>query len=348
MSEIYWLKDLELALKSANLDSYGVQPVGKPVSLEFYKAWLRDGNHAEMTYLKDHLESKSDVTSLLKTANSLVSVLIPYTPHPKPRQLPLKALKVARYARGEDYHHWFLSQLQSVADSLQKKYPEEEFLCFSDSKPILEKEWAARNNLGWIGKNSLLLHPKLGSLFFIGEIVTSLKSENSAGEFNSPDLCGKCTACVESCPTDAILEDRSLDARKCLAYWNIESKSPAPVEVRKSYEGWIFGCDICQEVCPWNNKVFQKQQPKPAPSHEDLIADLKYILTSSNKKLQKDFKGTPVTRAGGKGLKRSALAIAGGWKLTELKTPIETIDFGNKDLEDMKVWALNEMATSDT
>jgi epoxyqueuosine reductase len=319
MSEFSWQNDLQLALESQNLDVYGIQPISQPVSIEFYKQWLSKGHHAEMSYLKDHADQKADVRKLLQSGNSVISVLAPYSPHPEARKLPVKALKIARYARGDDYHHWLLAKLNAVSENLKQKHPEEEFLCFTDSKPLLEKEWAARNNLGWVGKNSLLLNPKLGSLFFLGEIVTSLKVESALEPFTVPDLCGKCSACIDHCPTDAILDDRSLDARKCLAYWNIEAKSAAPLEIRDKFEGWLFGCDICQDVCPWNNKVIQKEAQAEEPSREDLLQDLLYILHSSNKRLQKDFAGTPVNRAGGKGLKRSALSIIAGWRLKELR-----------------------------
>ena len=345
MSDNSWQDTLNSALKSQGLENYGLTPIATPVSIEFYQNWIDQGHHAEMSYLKDHIEQKSDATSLLKRAKTVISVLAPYEPHPQPIQLPIKAMKVARYARGADYHHWLQEKMQDVANQLKHEYPDEEFLCFTDSKPLLEKEWAAKNNLGWIGKNSLLLNQKLGSLFFLSEIITTMTAEDSQATFSVPDLCGKCTACIEHCPTAAILDDRSLDARKCLAYWNIEAKTPAPKEIRENYEGWLFGCDICQEVCPWNKKVFQKQTEASSSDGLQLQQDLTYILTSSNKRLQKDFAATPLTRAGGKGLKRSALCIIGGWRIASLSETLQSLSFDNEDLESLRKWALDRCQT---
>ena len=347
MSKNSWLEILRASLFEQGLETFGAQPVSPPVSIEFYKEWIRQGHHAEMTYLKNHVPQKSDVKTLLASASTLISVAAPYTPHPKPVELPLKALKVARYAQGEDYHHWFRLKLESAAKVLRDQFPDHEFLCFTDSNPLLEKEWAARGHLGWIGKNSLLLNQRQGSLFFLGEIVTSLKLDDAPVKFEVPDFCGKCTACIDHCPTGAILENRSLDARKCLAFWNIEAKSAPPPELRDQFQGWIFGCDICQEVCPWNQKVFRQVEPTPVFDHSQVIEDLRYILRSSNRRLQRDFGATPIRRAGGKGLKRTALCIVGGWKLQELKPDLLELRFDDEPLESLREWALEQIKTSE-
>ena len=305
---------------------YGCTPLKTPVSLSLYEDWLNAGHHATMDYLERHLPVKRDLRFLAAKARSAIVVAKGYLPHPYPSEKTL-ALRTALYASGQDYHLEFRRELESLAGSLKADFSREEFLCFTDSAPILERDLAAQAGLGWVGKNSCLIHPQKGSLFFIGEILTSL---DLAGPTNTiADFCGTCDRCIRACPTQALEAPRVLNANKCISYWTIEAKSAAPEPLRAKFGDWFFGCDICQTVCPWNEKVFGKEVMQ-ALSYEqsgipaaDLIPDLRWILTQSNKSLSNTFKAMPYSRARAKGLKRNAFYVIGNRQIRELRGEVE-------------------------
>ena len=220
------------------------------------------------------------------------------------------------------------------------------FLAMTDSTPILERDLAYRAGLGWVGKNTCLIHPKKGSLFFLGEIITSLNIESPLTPVH--DFCGTCTRCMDICPTQALISPRKMDARKCIAYLTIESRDIPPEELRKPIGDWLFGCDLCQTVCPWNQKVFKNeletQELLSLSSEEEKlqVEDLRYLLTSSGKKLEKDFFGTAYSRAGSFGLKRNALIVAANRNLKELTPEIEALSTHPK-LGPLAEWALTQL-----
>ena len=296
-----------------------------------------------MEYLEDHSELKENPQKLAPRAQSALVFTKNYLPHPYPLEPPIKALKTALYSQGKDYHLEFLKTLQRLSQKLKKHLPEEEFLAFTDSSPVLERDLAQKAGLGWVGKNTCLIHPKRGSLFFIGEIYTSLKLEFFE-EQKIPFHCGSCTRCLEACPTEALVEPFKLDARKCISYWTIEAKKQAPEFLRQKIGDWFFGCDICQTVCPWNQKVFKPhllESKKPHP--ELLIEDLRFLLTASHKKLQKAFKGSALSRAGPKGLKRNALIVIGNLKLKVLKPEVMKVS-EHKDFTELAQWTLEKIS----
>ena len=274
-----------------------------------------------MNYLKEHLPQKEQPSRLLKSARQAIVFAVPYT-HPRfeDKTFPLTHLKVAKYARGSDYHFWLREKARQMCADLKHLFPDEDFAGFTDSSPIMERDLAYRAGLGWFGKNSCILSRTHGSFFLLAEIYTSLSFDETVSTL--PDHCGTCRRCIDSCPTGAILENRTLDAHKCISYWTIEAKAPPPEKLRSSFQSWFFGCDICQDVCPWNVRLTRPKVEQP-PSREGLVAELRWILTASNKELEKAFAGTPLTRARGRGLKRNALIVAANQKLTELKHDIE-------------------------
>jgi epoxyqueuosine reductase len=325
-------------LSRHGFDHFGIGPLSAPHSLPIYDEWLRAGHHAEMKYLEDHRNLKSDITQLMPLSRSIISVAIPYYEHPSPSEKLPKQLKIARYARGFDYHHWFQEKLQKVVVDLKELFALDEFLCFTDSKPILERDWAWKLGLGWVGKNSMLIHPKKGSFFLLGEILTSLTIETPEIHVQ-PDHCGTCSRCIDQCPTGAILQNRTLDANKCISYWTIESRQIPPTDLRDKSTGWFFGCDICQDVCPWNEKVFGKAIEANLDRFE-LIREIREILGSSNSQLAKRFQITPLSRAGGFGLKRNALLMVAHHKLSEMIPELKTKEFGNEQLNDLNRWVI--------
>ncbi len=314
-------------VKARPVSHWGATELTKPLSLEFYRQWLDQGYHSSMTYLKDHLPMKSEPKKLGQKLRSAFVFAFPYFPHPETNDFPLKSLRTALYAQGKDYHFWLKEHLNDLKKELQAQFPDEEFLVFTDSAPVMERDLAYRAQLGWIGKNTCVIHPKKGSLFLIGEIYTSLAVEVETKL--QPDHCGTCQACMEVCPTKAIKSPKLLDANLCISYWTIESREVAPENIRPALGDWFFGCDLCQTVCPWNQKLFRTEMkaqtafPKAIGNRQELIEELRLILNSSGKTLTKIFNGTPLLRAGPFGLKRNALVVIGNLKLKELEPEVK-------------------------
>jgi epoxyqueuosine reductase len=319
-----FVSNLSRTLERFSFSHFGFTPLEVPVSLDLYRDWLTAGHHGSMDYLQKHLPLKAESQLFAPRAHSAIVVAKDYHPHPYPAE-PRLSPRTAMYAQGQDYHLAFKKELEAVAESFRLDYVNEEFLCFTDSAPILERDLAARAALGWVGKNSCLIHPRHGSLFFIGEILTSLKLPSPESQI--PDFCGTCDRCIRACPTQALEAPRVLNARKCISYWTIESKDVAPLELRSQFADWFFGCDICQTVCPWNEKVFGREQmtalsAREVTSEAALIQDLRWILTSSNKTLSKTLAHLPYSRARANGLKRNSLYVIGNMKLHALRAEV--------------------------
>lgn len=330
--------------------------LSKPITIDFYEKWLAKNQYGTMTYLKEHLPFKKNPLLLKHDLKSIISVAQSYYPSVQPNEaLPAR---LALYAQNDDYHYWLKNKLNQVIEDLKLIYPDETFLPYVDSGPILERDWAYQNRLGWFGKNTCLIHPQHGSLFFIAEIFSSLQLKPDSPELLEPlpDFCGKCQKCIEICPTNAIIEPRILKADQCISYLTIEAKTTPPVELRKKMGDWFFGCDLCQTVCPWNEKVFKTQSIfHPQKTNTQLLLNLtdterselvlffKWILTSSNKQIQKRFLGSPLSRASAKGLKRNALIVIANKNLYELKETI--LQFESKELEELKTWTLEQLTS---
>lgn len=332
---------IEALLKSHGFDHFGWTSLEKPISLAIYKQWIDDGFHGDMEYLRRHVPDKERPQNLLPRASSAIVIARSYFPHPRPHT-PLRHAPVAHYARGEDYHHWFREELEAVARELLALFPGEEFLTATDSMPVLERDLAYRAGLGWIGKNTCLIHEKRGSLFFVGEILTSL--ELKAALDAHPDRCGTCTRCLDACPTGALVEPRKLDARKCISYTTIEAKFPPGDPLRDLNSSYYYGCDICQTVCPWNIKVHgEALTGAPTPSREELLSDLRLILTSSGKSLERLFVGTPMRRATPRHHKANAIVLAANHGLHELSQEIEKAAAQYPQLNELGAWALQKI-----
>lgn len=260
-----------------------------------------------MLYLERHLPLKADMTQLLPSAKSVVVVACNYY-WPEP---PNPEYKIARYAQGTDYHHLMKRLLQTLEGKLKTWVPELESRVFVDSGPLLEKALASRAGLGWMGKHSNLIHPQKGSWFLLGTLLTNVPFEPSA-PFEAMH-CGSCTRCIEACPTDAIVEPFVVDGRKCISYLTIETRETIPVEHRETLHDRMFGCDICQEVCPWNLKFAQPTAledfyPRDWIAHTPLEQLLK--LTPREFEL-KIAPRSPLKRPKYRGFLRNAIVVAG-------------------------------------
>ena len=339
---------IEGELPRLGLSHFGASLLQKPISFAHYETWLAHGNHADMSYLKNHEIQKQNPALTFAPAKSALVFAAPYLPHPERNSgfdKHLSTARVALYAQGTDYHFWFKERLSQIVHQLKIQFPNEIFLLMTDSGPILERDLAWQASLGWFGKNTCLIHPKKGSLFLIGEILTSLEIKSKSAPL--PDFCGTCQKCIEICPTDAIGIDKKLDARKCISYWTIESREVAPENLRTKFGDWLFGCDLCQTICPWNQKVFGSKflQTELVISHnqaneENLIQELRWILETSGKQIEKALQGSPLLRAGPFGLKRNALIVIGNKKMVKLRANVEKFKDHEK-LADLADWVLS-------
>ena len=320
-------------------------PLQAALSGEAYIQWLAQEQQASMGYMAAHQDTRLNPQAAFPEMRSVIVITQDYFPHPKKEKALFPSLRMAHYAQGEDYHFWFKEILQNLIQKLQVEFPDESFLAFTDAVPLLERDLGAQAALGWIGKNTCLIHPKKGSLFFIGEILTSLPAQETPEPLH--DFCGSCTACMDACPTKAFPEPRVLDANLCISYWNIESKKVPPPEIRNKMQDWFFGCDICQTVCPWNIKLHKLNPDFENKTQwgDSMVEDLRQILESSNKKLLKQVAHTPLSRAGGRGLKRNALIVIGNLRIQALESSV-TPFLQNKELGELAQWALAQMKTT--
>ncbi len=272
-----------------------------PEDAERVEQWLEKGMHGEMRYLERNREKRYDPAKLVQKARSVISVLFNYFPE---RELPEKGYyKLSKYAYGKDYHYVLKQKLGQLLEKIEAWTGPREARLFTDSAPVLDRATARRAGLGFVGKNTMLINRKGGSFFFIGHILLDL--DLKPDEEVTENFCGTCTRCIEACPTGA-LAPFELDARKCISYLTIEYRGEKiPETFKGKWERWIFGCDICQDVCPWNRKARPATEPAFQPS-ETLLQMTKTDWENLDKPtFKKLFKNTPVMRTGCKGLQRN-------------------------------------------
>ena len=261
--------------------------------------WLKKNMQGEMHYMENHFDKRLDPRLLVDGARSVISVLLNYFPEKTQED---GTYKISRYAYGQDYHHVMKAKLRQLREFIEETIGEVNGRAFVDSAPVLDKAWAAKSGLGWIGKNSNLLSQQVGSYYFIGELIIDLDLD-----YDSPttDHCGSCTACLDACPTQAIVEPYVVDGSKCISYFTIELKNEIPNEVKGQFDDWIFGCDVCQEVCPWNRFSKPHQEPLFNPHPELLSMTKKDWEEITESVFRKVFKKSAVKRTRYEGLKRN-------------------------------------------
>ncbi len=268
---------------------------------ERLKDWLDNGFNAGMAYMNNHFEKRLDPTELVPGAKTVISLMYNY--HTELSQSDESIFKVSKYAYGRDYHKVVKNKLKKLFKYINDEIHSVSGRIFVDSAPVLEGAWARKAGLGWIGKNSLLINPKKGSYFFLSELIIDLELD-----YDSPisDYCGKCTKCIDACPTNAIHPDGYIvDANSCISFLTIENKEEIPSEFKNKMENYIFGCDICQEVCPWNRFSKEHNEPDFVPKKDFLDMTAKDWVELTETKFEKLFFGTPVARTKYKGLKRN-------------------------------------------
>ncbi len=288
----------------------GVSPAERlTVEAERLAEWLSRGYHATMYWMERNRDRRTDPRNIMPGARSVISVAMNYyTPHEIPDH-PERG-KISRYAWGDDYHDIVGERLKSLWEFIKEIEPDAGGRYYVDTGPVMDKVWAARAGYGWIGKHTNLISREYGSWLFLGEIITSLELEY---DIPTQDYCGTCRRCIDACPTDAIVDEYVLDSNKCLSYLTIEHRGEYPDEIKPDAEQWIFGCDICQDVCPWNIKFAQPAavdgfRPRP----ENLNPLLIDIVNMVQEDFGKRFRNSPVKRTKLKGLKRNAEAVIEG------------------------------------
>lgn len=339
---------LKLAIKTEAI-SLGFSHIGfttpaEPLHFEVFKRWIEKGYAADMQYLlrQDTIAKRKDPKLVLESVKSIIVLAIPYSPsNYEEHEFP----KIASYAVGDDYHLIIPPLMEKLVDFIKGEIGSWylKYKIYTDTGPILEKDLAQRAGLGWIGKNSCLIIPGEGSYFLLAEILLNLEFEPDP--IFSQDFCGQCTKCIESCPTKCILSNRTIDSNKCISYLTIENKKDIPIELRSKINGWIFGCDICQQVCPWNTRFakepeinyFQKSQNITSlNTNEELNID----KTSFRSKYTK----SPIMRAKHEGFLRNLLIGMNNNFNEECATSINQFleNTQNSELKELAKWVLKK------
>ena len=263
------------------------------------EAWLNQNRHGQMQYMENHFDKRLDPTKLVEGSKSVISLLLNYYPQQLQRN---DSYKISKYAYGTDYHFVIKDKLKELLHCIQEQVGDVHGRAFVDSAPVLDKAWAAKSGLGWIGKHSNLLSKQAGSFYFIAELIVDLDLD-----YDTPvtDHCGSCTACIDACPTQAIVEPYKVDGSKCISYFTIELKNEIPSSVSGQFDDWMFGCDVCQDVCPWNR--FSKAHKEPLfDPHPDVLSNSKKDWEEITKEVFSEiFKKSPLKRTKFEGLRRN-------------------------------------------
>lgn len=263
--------------------------------------WLKNNRHGEMGYMENYFDKRLDPRLLVEGAKSIVSLTLNY--YTEQKQLDPNAPKISKYAYGTDYHSVIKEKLQQLMAFIRENIGEVDGRCFVDSAPVMDKAWAQKAGLGWRGKNSNLISKQAGSFFFLAELIINLDLE-----YDNPfptDHCGSCTRCMDACPTDAIVAPYTVDGSRCISYLTIELKNEIPNEFRGKMDNWMFGCDVCQDVCPWNKFSTVHEEENFMPKEELLGLNKEELIDMTDEVFKRVFKNSPVKRTKYNGLKRN-------------------------------------------
>ncbi len=304
----------------------GIAPAAAPGRLESFHSWLDAGYAGQMKYMYERRQAYSHPRYVLDGCRSILMLAMPYgseepARHGESSPIDWEIAQVARYAQGEvDYHDVIHGRLKRLRAWLLEQCPAALVRGVVDTAPLLERELAAAAGLGWVGKNTLLLNRRWGSYFFLAALLTDL--ELPADEPDDKNFCGTCTACLDSCPTAAFPSPFVLDARRCISYLTIEHRDPIELELQSQLAGWVFGCDVCQQVCPWNRRVPASSEPEFAPREDLARFHVLEVLELSDEAFRQRFRGTPLWRAKRRGLLRNAILIAGTRRIPQARAAL--------------------------
>jgi epoxyqueuosine reductase len=299
---------IKLEAKRLGFDLCGICQAVPPPGIDRFRIWLSSGYAGQMRYLADRTEAYADPNHVLDGARSIVMLAMNYRTA-EPAEARAGQGRVSRYAWGTDYHNIIRERLEALADWLRQRVPAATARGVVDTAPILEREFAQLAGLGWIGKNTLLLNRELGSWFFLAALLTDLELESDAP--HETDYCGTCRACLDACPTQAFVDAYVLDARRCISYLTIELRDTIGEDLRAGVGDWLFGCDVCQDVCPWNRRAPPASESGFGPLPEMNPVDLAALFDLDDAAFRARFRNTPLWRAKRRGLLRNAAIVLG-------------------------------------
>ena len=324
----------------------GITPAERSQTLQRYRAWLENGYAGDMDYLERHLPLKEDPRRLLAEAKSVISLAMNYYTLDPPELLAADPGRgqISRYAWGDDYHEVIRERLRQLVEFIRQRFAETEPDCriCVDTAPILEREYAQKARLGWIGKNTNLINWRSGSWYFLAEVLVNVQLTPTTEPLRG--TCGTCTRCIEACPTDAIVAPNVLDSRLCISYLTIELKESIPAELRPKMGNLIFGCDICQEVCPWNSKATPTTESAFYPRAGNLAPALLSLVNMTQAEFSSRFKGSPIKRAKRRGFLRNVLVAIGNWGARKALPALEiALSDGEPLVRSHAAWAVGQI-----
>lgn len=263
------------------------------------EAWLREDRHGKMAYMERNFDKRLDPRLLVDGAKTVVSLLFNYATNHSPS---VDTFKISKYAYGADYHEVVKRRLHGMLKQLREEFGDFGGRAFVDSAPVLDKAWAAKSGLGWIGKNANLISTKVGSYFFVAELIIDLDLK---ADHHTSDHCGTCSRCIDACPTGAIIQPYVVDGSRCISYFTIEIKDAIPQTFKGKFDNWMFGCDVCQEVCPWNRFATPHEHPDLKPNEQLLAMSKEEWMEITEEVFDRITPSSPLKRAGYEGIKRT-------------------------------------------
>jgi epoxyqueuosine reductase len=349
MFETTLSKSIKKKALEIGFDLVGISPVGSFPENQFYKEWLARGFAGEMKYMEKEPQKRENIKNILPEAKSVISCGLNYnTNYPYSiKEIDKRKGWISRYAWGDDYHDVMKDKLWLLLDFIKEIGSGEiKARIYVDTGPVLDRVYGKYSGIGWFGKNTCLINQKIGSWIFIGEIITNLELEYDSPV---PDRCGTCTLCIDACPTGALLEPYVLDSRLCISYLTIELREKIPVELRDKVGNNVFGCDICQDICPWNRRAKMTNEPSFQPREGLHNPELSSLSNLGDEDFRRIFKGNPIKRAKRKGLLRNAVVAMGNSGLKEFIPNLKE-SLNNKDpmVRAHAVWALWKLEGNDS
>ena len=321
----------------------GITPVGELPQKEHFRAWLRNGCHGDMGYIERQAERRRDPRRVLPNAKTIIVAALNYYVDRPPIDDPLTG-KISRYALGADYHKCVKSRLERLFDFIHSQAPSAQGRCYADTGPVMEKAWGAESSLGWIGKHSILITRERGSWFFLGVILLDIALDYDR---KGKDFCGSCTQCMKACPTQAIMAPHVLDARRCLSYQTIEFQGMIPRNLRAHIGNRIYGCDLCQEVCPWNRFAANSLATDLAPRDAGLMPGLVSLAGMNAGEFDAFFANSPIRRISRDGFVRNVVIALGNSGSADSIAALETaMRDGSYLVRAHAAWALGQLPFS--
>jgi epoxyqueuosine reductase len=336
--------NLKQAARSLGFDLVGATPAVTPTGIDRLHQWLSAGYAGEMNYLVERVDAYADPGRVLPGARSVLVLGLNYRTEDPATPRPGDG-RVSRYAWGVDYHDLIHDRLKKLITVLRDLAPTAAARGVVDTAPLLEREFAQLAGLGWVGKNTLLLNRTAGSWFFLAALLTDLELDYDTP--HAADHCGTCTACLDACPTDAFVAPYVIDSRRCISYLTIELRGDIPRELRSGVGDWVFGCDVCQDVCPWNGKAPESREPELRPKAESNPLELISLFRLSDEEFRARFRHTPLWRAKRRGVLRNAAIVLGNSRAAHA---LDALLLGLRDTETLvrsaSAWALGQLGSS--